>query len=250
MSRITEKELVLPTLHLLSENPKGLSTSSLIDLLQNLFNPTGEDAEILAGRSDTKFSQKVRNLKSHNTLTDKGLAKYENETFKITAKGKKLIERDSNVTEYLFSNNFDYEDVKESLIKLSKGVIASKKAVLFDENAIINEGSLLDKKVKKTQRSLKLREFAISKFTKKDGIQCIACGFDFKKNYGSIGEGYIEIHHIKPIFSFADNDFEKTLADAVKNLVPLCANCHRMVHRQNKNQLTIKQLKKILKEQV
>lgn len=31
-------------------------------------NPSGEDCKILSGRGDDKFSQKVRNLKSHNSL--------------------------------------------------------------------------------------------------------------------------------------------------------------------------------------
>lgn len=32
--------------------------------------PDGEDMDILDNRNDTKFSQKVRNLKSHDSLAD------------------------------------------------------------------------------------------------------------------------------------------------------------------------------------
>lgn len=69
MACITESQLVLPALYLLSKSENGyVSTRDLITKLTEVMNPTGQDAAILAGRADTYFSQKVRNLKSHNTL--------------------------------------------------------------------------------------------------------------------------------------------------------------------------------------
>lgn len=64
--RIAEADLLLPTLRILAENPSGaMSTSNLIIELWSVFKPKGEDAEILEGRHDTKFSQIVRNMISH-----------------------------------------------------------------------------------------------------------------------------------------------------------------------------------------
>lgn len=60
MARISEKDLVLPALYVIKNHDKA-TTSVLIKELTEAFKPTGEDAEILAGRTDTKFSQKVRN---------------------------------------------------------------------------------------------------------------------------------------------------------------------------------------------
>ena len=74
MKRVTESELVLPALFLMTQNENQIATSKLITSLQELMKPDGVDAEILAGRKDTYFSQKVRNLKSHDTLLKKGLA--------------------------------------------------------------------------------------------------------------------------------------------------------------------------------
>ena len=62
--RIEEKMLILPALYIVKRNGKA-TTSDLIAELTYVFNPSGEDAEILVGRNDTKFSQKVRNLVSH-----------------------------------------------------------------------------------------------------------------------------------------------------------------------------------------
>ena len=61
MARITESQLVLPALYLMSKSNEGyMSTSDLITNLTKVMRPTGQDAEILAGRRDTYFSQKVR----------------------------------------------------------------------------------------------------------------------------------------------------------------------------------------------
>ena len=67
MTRITEPDLILPALYIINRIP-GITTSDLIQELREIFSPTGEDAVILQGRNDDKFSQIVRNLVSHHTL--------------------------------------------------------------------------------------------------------------------------------------------------------------------------------------
>lgn len=58
-------------------------------------------------------------------------------------------------------------------------------------------------------------------------LACEVCGFDFKATYGDLGEGYIEVHHTKPVHSLLVGT--KTKLD---DLALLCANCHRMAHRK------------------
>jgi hypothetical protein len=66
--RISEADLLIPTLRKLASRPNGrMSTTQLISELEILMEPTGEDAEILEGRHDTHFSQIVRNMISHKT---------------------------------------------------------------------------------------------------------------------------------------------------------------------------------------
>ena len=93
---ITEKELIIPALKALRNTQNGaLTTTQLIQTLRNELKPTGDDLIILKDRSDDKFSQKVRNLKSHNSFTGCGLAIYtppklgeSSGTFTITKRGK------------------------------------------------------------------------------------------------------------------------------------------------------------------
>jgi hypothetical protein len=80
--RIKESDTYEPILKLLAKSPDGfMKTADLIRSLESWFAPEGEDAEILAGRSDTRFSQIVRNVVSHRTtaanLIGSGLAEYD-----------------------------------------------------------------------------------------------------------------------------------------------------------------------------
>lgn len=42
-----------------------ITTTELIGEIEQLMNPSGTDNDILSGRNDSKFSQRVRNLVSH-----------------------------------------------------------------------------------------------------------------------------------------------------------------------------------------
>ncbi len=76
------------------------------------------------------------------------------------------------------------------------------------------------------------------------GCVCAACKFDFRAKYGEIGRDYIEVHHVKPLYSL-----EKPIPiNPKKDLVCVCANCHRMIHRKRDEVLTIEELKKRIEE--
>ena len=47
---------------------------------------------------------------------------------------------------------------------------------------------------------------------------------------GVYGKDCIEIHHIKPIFQYKDESFDQSLERALQNLLPVCPNCHRVIH--------------------
>lgn len=60
------------------------------------------------------------------------------------------------------------------------------------------------------------------------GYQCAACGFDYQKAYGKLGQNYIELHHVSPV---AENKGLKKAVSVTDDFEVLCANCHRMIHR-------------------
>ena len=64
--RIKERDTYQPMLELLDDASGGfMPTAEIIKALEMMLSPNGEDAEILEGRSDTRFSQIVRNIVSH-----------------------------------------------------------------------------------------------------------------------------------------------------------------------------------------
>jgi predicted HNH restriction endonuclease len=75
------------------------------------------------------------------------------------------------------------------------------------------------------------------------GTTCAACGFNFEEAYGEYGRGYIHIHHRSPISEAGGS----VVVSPEKDLVPLCANCHAIVHRRKNNVLSIEQLINILR---
>ncbi|WP_262499106.1 HNH endonuclease [Xylanibacter brevis] len=65
-------------------------------------------------------------------------------------------------------------------------------------------------------------------------MSCNCCGFEFKSFYGEVyGTSCIEIHHLKPIFQYSGKSNSQTIDEALKNLLPVCPNCHRVIHKNH-----------------
>lgn len=230
--RIKESELILPSLYVMYLHNGKIDTSQLIKQLQDLIKPSGIDAEILTGRKDTYFSQKVRNLKSHDTLERKDYATYDSSGYTITEKGRDFVKQNMDSIAYLFGNSFEYEDVKTTLDEIDNPQKSSKLILPYTE--LVTEGNTILTTSTITQRSQRLRNVAIEHFTKNGVISCDCCGFEFKSFYGEeYGKSCIEIHHMKPIFHYQEEDVTKTIDEALKNLLPVCPNCHRVIHKNN-----------------
>ncbi|WP_330182423.1 HNH endonuclease [Nocardia sp. NBC_01503] len=97
-------------------------------------------------------------------------------------------------------------------------------AVDMDEGVL--EGGLLEALYYRRERSPRARKKKIAQFLRHNPrVYCEVCGFDFEAVYGERGKDYIECHHIVPLH--VSGETETKLAD----LILLCSNCHRMVHR-------------------
>lgn len=81
------------------------------------------------------------------------------------------------------------------------------------------------------------------KAIKYHGLACNICGFNFEEVYGERGSGYIEVHHVKPISTYD----EEQLIDPKTDLITVCANCHRMIHCKLNDVLTIQQAQAIIR---
>jgi predicted restriction endonuclease len=61
------------------------------------------------------------------------------------------------------------------------------------------------------------------------GTSCFICEFDFGKTFGKIGEGFIHVHHLKPISEIRE-EYE---INPVEDMRPVCPNCHAIIHRRD-----------------
>jgi hypothetical protein len=85
--------------------------------------PTGVDAELLYGRSDTHFSQKVRNLVSHRALERRGFTqprRFRNAPHRITPEGRDFLTANMEELARALRQSRDYEERKAKVATLTK----------------------------------------------------------------------------------------------------------------------------------
>jgi 5-methylcytosine-specific restriction protein A len=135
-----------------------------------------------------------------------------------------------------------YETVQSSEMKKIRGLMHNyieyieNDIVSNNENSqlLLSEGKQNLIEVNVYERNIKARAICIEHY----GYKCQVCGFQFSKKYKNIGECFIHVHHIKPLSEIKG----EYIVDPIQDLVPVCANCHAMIH-QRKPAYTINEVK-------
>ena len=66
---------------------------------------------------------------------------------------------------------------------------------------------------------------------------------DFELTYGEYGKGFIHVHHLRPLY-MVKKDY---IVDYKNDLIPVCPNCHAMIHRiPNGEKLSVEEIKQKL----
>lgn len=84
------------------------------------------------------------------------------------------------------------------------------------------EGSVQVIKVNAYERDPRARNACIAAH----GTSCTVCSFSFGAKYGPLAEGYIHVHHLKPLAQTG----KIRSTDPVNDLRPVCPNCHAVLH--------------------
>lgn len=74
-----------------------------------------------------------------------------------------------------------------------------------------------------------------------NGADCVVCGFNFLEFYGELGLKFIHVHHVTDVAIRGE-----TTINPKKDLVPVCPNCHAMLHRRSKPARSVEELRKII----
>lgn len=112
-------------------------------------------------------------------------------------------------------------------------------AAMFDAQEY-TEGMRLRVELNKYERNLQAREACL----RAHGTTCAVCGMNFARVYGPEFAGIIEVHHKVPISEIG----EKYVVDPVKDLIPVCPNCHAALHSKKGGVYTVEELKSIIRE--
>lgn len=150
----------------------------------------------------------------------------------------------NEVTYNYFRGNAVRSITQEEFKRITRGAIELESQYYkpeeeYDETHVstVPKGKQVRYYVTKYERIRSYRDAAL----KVHGYNCSVCNINFKEVYGELGEGYIHIHHTKPLFSLE----EITAPDPKTDLVPVCPNCHAMLHRKKGTVLTVQELKNI-----
>ncbi|EOO79499.1 hypothetical protein IC7_00571 [Bacillus cereus BAG1O-1] len=119
--------------------------------------------------------------------------------------------------------------------KLKEVIINDIDSEQAEEESYHKDGAVKGYYGKRYERNPENRKKAIEIH----GLSCVACGFNFEEVYGDRGKDFIEVHHVKPLSTVSG---EVTI-DPKEDLVPVCSNCHRMIHRRKDNVLTVEELR-------
>ena len=211
---------------------RNVSIDSLPEVLKNAFE-TSVDGRISVTRyvknlkENHNFSREIDPTGSDFTkrLYKESLEKvletvpeeYENDFYRGYHWNCEVIERVRNASKHEI--NWDEETVQEETVGTTEG----KRAVYYTT---------------KYERSSKNRDAAI----RIHGTKCMICGFDFEQKYGELGKGYIEVHHIKPLATLE----QEVVVNPETDLICVCANCHRMLHRFKNYIVPVEELKCIV----
>lgn len=185
-----------------------------------------------------EFKKRMNNIYRDGNISEFGSIILDN--FEVFDQGFKPSELGINFANNVVSGRYLEED-EERLIKSKINKIQYTQ-LIYDFSEKYTEGKeFLGIHIKKERNPL-VKKAVIQKFKSHNkAVFCEACGFNFYENYGELGKDYIECHHTKPIHQM-NGETETRIED----MVLLCSNCHRMVHR-NFPMLSVDELKEIIK---
>lgn len=129
-----------------------------------------------------------------------------------------------------------------NIIRQHEKYLSTADATIFPDELPQNEKLFEGLKKQITVNSYERNQVARNKCIQHYGFKCVVCDFDFEKVFGEIGKGFIHVHHLTQISTIAKG-YE---VDPVKDLRPVCPNCHAMLHRK-KPSLSINELKNIIR---
>lgn len=132
-----------------------------------------------------------------------------------------------------------YDKAKKELVKRKIEEQRNREAREQKSKQEFSEGNVIDSHYDRRERDHGARLKCIEHY----GCKCAICGFDFEAVYGVVGKDFIEVHHIVPI----SNTEGEHIVDPINDLIPVCSNCHSILHRKRPDPYLPEELISMLK---
>lgn len=174
---------------------------------------------------ESSLSGKYARLRLIERVDSEKLSLYELKENGLKAAPQGPMKVKEQLEVYLESNFNDY---------YSEGVFPE------EVSETLEEGHRRTVTVNKYERS----SIARQKCIEEHGLNCAVCNMNFEEVYGEIGKGFIHVHHIVPLHEIGGS----YKVDYKRDLVPVCPNCHAMLHRKSNSTFpSIEKLKEVYK---
>jgi 5-methylcytosine-specific restriction endonuclease McrA len=144
----------------------------------------------------------------------------------LTPESAALLDRIIDLTDRLPQSD-EWITVTEDLLENGRSTGDQSSVRLPEEvprGSTYSEGSVQRILVNRYERDPRARKECIEHY----GTKYLLCGFDFVAIYGEAMTGFIHVHHLHPL-SADEKDQE---VDAIRDLRPVCPNCHAVLHRR------------------
>jgi 5-methylcytosine-specific restriction protein A len=214
----------------LGEEPRGIFASGIIeeDSFEDLHwdeekASAGETTNYVSIRYDTLINPETEPILSREVLNSSNLSEMHWDT---QMSGIQIPDQISQELENVWAS-------------FKKSTIFSFPEEIETEQVEIFEGTVRRISINAYERNPEARRKCIEHY----GAICSICQFDFKETYGEVGEGFIHVHHLKQISEIG----ETYKVDPIKDLRPVCPNCHAMIHKKQPPYM-IEEIKRLLKK--
>lgn len=114
-------------------------------------------------------------------------------------------------------------EVVEALDNMSANGLAGMQSDEISAQAPLTEGGLITARGQRARRATGAREACLSAH---DPPVCQVCGIDFARTYGPAFADCLHVHHLNPM---RDATEAREVNPGV-DLVPVCPNCHAVIH--------------------
>ncbi|QNF31064.1 HNH endonuclease [Metabacillus sp. KUDC1714] len=193
------------------------------------------DANIIGLDSDESRGYQTMGILHHIGLKNEHKGLFQDYSLEAAIN---VLEMQSSEFSLVLESLKRFQGIESTIASFNEQIKEDIDSELAEEDQYDKEGAVKEYFGKRYERSIENRRKAIELH----GFSCVVCDFNFEETYGERGKDFIEVHHVKPL-STIKGEVE---VNPVTDLVPVCSNCHRMIHRKKDQVLTIDELKGIL----